>query len=120
MLRKAFTELLGATSDFWYDKNVGEVYSYDELEGVLIKYLKYWSLKTIVLDQDLIPLTKKTAPLKADQVLLQAIQGMRDDGELITGEQTLGEINKLTEADLKELQTALDNLKIVTYGRKAE
>ena len=119
MLRKAFTKLLGTTSDFWYDQNVGEVYSYDELEGVLVDYVECWSLETIVRDGDLTPLTKKLAPLKADRVLLQAIQGLRDDGELIPGQQAFDEINALTEEDLRELQTALDNLKIAVYERKA-
>lgn len=119
MLRKAFTKLLGVTSGFWLDANTGEVLSYDKLETVLTSYVKDWSLKAIIRDQDLIPVVRKRISFKADQVLLQAIQGMRDDGELIAGEQVLGEINKLTEADLKELQTALNNLKIIAYERKA-
>lgn len=119
MLREAFTKIVGATSEFWLEKATKRVYSYDNLEKALIKHLEYWSLKTIALHEELIPVTKGALSFKAEDVLLYAIQGMAEDGELIAMEQTLYDASELTEEDLKELQTALDNLKIAAYKKKA-
>ena len=119
MLRKAFTKLFGATSDFWLDKTTKNVYSYDNLEKVLIRELDGWSLRTIALHGDLVPVAKQIVSFDALDVLIYAIRGMEKEGELVAMEQTLYDIRELTEEDLKELQTALDNLKIAAYKKKA-
>ena len=119
MIKEAYVEMLGKTGEYWLDRNSGEIYPYNKLDRVLMDYLKDNSLKGIVKDEDLLPLEPKKISFKAEDVLFGAVEYLSENYGSGVYVNTYREIRNLSREDLKELQTALDNIAL-TFLTRAE
>lgn len=119
MIKEVYVKRLGKTGEYWLDTNCGEIYHYSKLDEVLMDYLEDNSLNGIIKDQDLIPLEPKKVSFKAEEVLFGAIEYLSENYSSGVYADTRKQIRHLSREDLRELQTALDNLSL-TFLTRAE